>query len=116
MNGLPKAIPMNNFIEFHSRELTLLSLILLVLVTLIILVPQLLRAHLRKAEMQHTEHLKALEKGDPLPNVDDRSRLAGRLALLVPMVVMITAGTVTSFLAIYSSEHIFPVSLTVWVV
>jgi len=41
---------------------------------------------------------------------DDRSRLAGRLAYLVPMVSMITASAVTSFLAIYNSEHIFPVS------
>ena len=47
---------------------------------------------------------------------DDRSRLAGRLAYLVPIVVMITASAVTSFLAIYNSEHIFPVSLSVWVV
>jgi hypothetical protein len=34
----------------------------------------------------------------------------------VPMVSMITASAVTSFLAIYNSEHIFPVSLSVWVV
>src|SRR3954453_6956548 len=99
MDGLPKAMPMNNIIEFHSRELTLLSLILLVLVTLIILVPQLLRAHLGKMGMMNTEHLKGLEKGEKLPNVDARARPAGRLSLLVPMVVMITAGTVTSFLA-----------------
>jgi hypothetical protein len=47
---------------------------------------------------------------------DDRSRLAGRLAYLVPIVVIITAGAVTSFLAIYNSDQIFPVSLSVWVV
>ena len=50
------------------------------------------------------------------PLVDERSRLAGRLALLVPMVGLITASTVTSFLGIYNSDQIFPVSLAVWVV
>lgn len=107
---------MENVIDLHSKEITLLVLVIVILATLMVLVPQLLRSHLRKMEMMHTEHLKALEQGDHLPNVDDRSRLAGRLALLVPMVVMITAGTVTGFLAIYGSEQIFPVSLAVWVV
>lgn len=111
-----KAPVMNHFIEFHSRELTLLTLVLFVLITLIVVVPQLLRAHLRKVEMLHDEHMKALEKGDALPAIDDRSRLAGRLSLLVPMVGLITAGTVTSFLGIYNSDNIFPVSLAVWVV
>ncbi len=107
---------MEKIIDLHSKEITLIVLIGVVLGTLMVLVPQLLRVQLRRLEMQHLEHLKALEKGEPLPNVDDRPRLAGRLALLVPMVVMITAGTVTGFLAIYNSEQIFPVSLAVWVV
>jgi hypothetical protein len=107
---------MENIIDLHSKEVTLLVLVVVILATLIVLVPQLLRSHLRRLEMMHAEHLKALEQGDHLPNVDDRARLAGRLALLVPMVVMITAGTVTGFLAIYGSEQIFPVSLAVWVV
>jgi hypothetical protein len=107
---------MNEFLELHSKEITLVTLTVIILTTLIVLVPQLLRAHLRKMEWQHIEHLKAIENGEPLPNVDDRSKLAGRLALLVPMVVLITAGTVTAFLAIYSSPEIFPVTLSVWVV
>ncbi len=107
---------MENIIDLHSKEITLIVLIVVVLATLMVLVPQLLRAHLRRLEMQHLEHLKSLENGMELPNVDDRARLAGRLSLLVPMVVMITAGTVTGFLAIYNSEQIFPVSLAVWVV
>jgi len=107
---------MENVIDLHSKEITLLVLVIVILATLLVLMPQLLRSHLRKMEMMHAEHLKALEQGEHLPNVDDRARLAGRLALLVPMVVMITAGTVTGFLAIYGSEQIFPVSLAVWVV
>jgi hypothetical protein len=105
-----------NLFELHSREITLLILITAVLGTLIVIVPQLLRAHLKKVEMSHVENMRSLDVGQRIPIVDDRARLAGRLALLVPMVVMITAGTVTGFLAIYSSEQIFPVSLAVWVV
>jgi hypothetical protein len=107
---------MENLLDLHSKEITLIALVVVLLGTLLVLTPQLLRSHLRKLEMQHAEHLKALEQGDHLPNVDDRARLAGRLSLLVPMVVMITAGSVTGFLAIYNSEQIFPVSLAVWVV
>lgn len=107
---------METMFDLHSREMTLLILIGFVLGTLMVLVPQLLRAHLRKMDMLHLEHLKSLEAGHRIPSIDDRARLAGRLALLVPMVVMITAGTVTGFLAIYNSEQIFPVSLAVWVV
>src|SRR4051812_26056743 len=89
------------FWENHSGELLILVVFALVVVTLIILVPQLLRAHLRKVEMEHTEHLKALEKGIPPPPADDASRLAGRTALLVPMVVVISTSTVTCFLVAY---------------
>jgi hypothetical protein len=104
------------FIETHSGELTILALILMVLATLIVILPQLLRAHLRKAEMTHLEHLKALEQGQPIPVDDERSRMAARLALLVPMVVMIAAGTVTSFVVMKGTEQVFTVSLAVWVV
>jgi hypothetical protein len=104
------------FFEAHSGELTILALILMVLLTLIVIVPQLLRAHLRKAEMTHLEHLKALERGHKLPVEDDRSRMAARMALLVPMVVMIAAGTVTSFVVMKGTDQIFTVSLAVWVV
>ena len=107
---------MAEFLELHSKEVTLVTLILLLMGTLIVLVPQLLRAHLRKQEWMHIEHLKAMEAGQTLPEVDLRAILAARMALLVPMVVMITAGTVTCFLAIYNSDQIFPVSLAVWVV
>ena len=107
---------MPNLFEIHSREFTLITLALILVGTLIIIVPQLLKANLRKSEMTHIEHNKALENGEKLPIIDEHSRLAGRLMLLVPMVVMLAAGTVTCFLAIYGSEMIFPVSLSVWVV
>ncbi|MEI7686746.1 MAG: hypothetical protein WCL32_17135 [Planctomycetota bacterium] len=107
---------MGNLIDLHSKEVTLLILMTVILLTLIVIVPQLLRAHLRKIDMQHIEHMKSLELGQRVPTIDERARLAGRLALLVPMVVMISAGTVTGCLAIYNSEQIFPVSLATWVV
>lgn len=106
----------DNFLPSTSRELTIWVLTLMLLVTLIVLVPQLLKAHLRKIELQHIEHLRALDQGQKLEVVDDRSKVAGRMALLVPIVVMIAAGTVTCFLAIYNIESIFAVSLAVWVV
>ncbi len=107
---------MDHFLESHSGELMLLILLGLVILTLLILVPQLLKAHLRKAEMQHLEHLKAIEQGLPVPAGDESSRLAGRAAMLVPMVIMITAGTVTCFLVAYRSESVVAVSLAVWCV
>ena len=104
------------FLEAHSGEVTILALVLMVLITLMVLVPQLLRAHLRKTELEHQEHMKALEQGQALPVEDDRNRMAARLALLVPMVVMIAAGTVTCFVVMKGSEQVFTVSLAVWVV
>src|SRR5262249_11552497 len=97
---------MNGFFVTHSGEVLLLVLFAMVVGTLIVLVPQLLRAHLRKAEMQHQEHLRALEKGLPVPPPDEASRLAGRAAMLVPMVVLITCGTVTCFQVAYRSESV----------
>ena len=107
---------MEHFLEAHSGELLLLVLFILVVTTLVIVVPQLLRAHLRKTEMQHLEHLRAIEKGLPVAAADESARLAGRTAMLVPMVVMITAGTVTCFLVAYRSENVVPVTLGVWCV
>jgi hypothetical protein len=107
---------MDAFLEKHSGELVIALLCLLLLGTLMVLVPQLLKAHLRKAEMTHLEHMKALENGLTLPLEDDRARVAGRMALLVPMVVLIAAGTVTCFLAAYRQDQVFTVSLSVWVV
>jgi hypothetical protein len=104
------------FLEKHSGELAIVALCLIVVGTLMVLVPQLLRSHMRKAEMTHIEHMKALENGLPLITEDDRARVAGRMAMLVPMVVLITAGTVTCFLAAYRQEQVFTVSLSVWVV
>ncbi len=104
----------DNFLA--SRDITLSLLVFMVVVTLIVLIPQLLRMNTRRLELLHEEHIKSLELGIPLPIIDDRSKVAGRMTLLVPMVVMITAGTVTCFLAIYNSDQIFPVSLAVWVV
>ena len=103
-----------NLIKDHSGELLIVAVTSCLLLTLLIVLPQLLRANLRKAEMWHVERLKSIEKGIPPSVDDDRSRTAGRIAMLVPMVVMISAATVTSFL--YKSENVFAVALAIWVV
>jgi hypothetical protein len=108
--------PLNDGLKAYSGELMILVLFILVVATLIILVPQLLRSHLRKCEMQHEEHLKALEHGVLIQPPDEPARAAGRTALLVPMVVVISAATVTCFLVAYRSEYAFAVALTVWAV
>ncbi len=105
-----------SFVELHSGALTILILCALVLGALLILVPQLLRAHLRSQELAHEEHMRTLEQGLPLAPADLRSDATGRMALLVPSVAIISAATVTCFLVAYASEHIFPVALTVWTV
>ncbi len=100
----------------HSGELLILTITILVLLTLMIILPQLLRSTLRKAELRNQERLKSLERDLPLPNDDDRSRVAGRTAVVVPSIVMVTAGVVTSILVVYKSENIFAVALAIWVV
>jgi hypothetical protein len=103
-------------VEDITGDWMILIMLGVVVVTLIILVPQLLRAHLKKVEMLHEENMRALENGQMVPPVDERSRTAGRTAMLVPMVVIISAATVTCFLAAYKSENLFTVSLAIWVV
>jgi hypothetical protein len=105
---------MNPFVEQHSGELTILILSGMVLGTLLALVPQLLRAQQRTLEIRHEEYMRALDQGQFLPALDERSRFAGRTASLVPMVVICAAGTVTCFLAAYRCENLFAVSLAVW--
>jgi hypothetical protein len=105
---------MEQLLEKHGSELMILILTSLVLGTLLILVPQLLRAHQRTLDMQHTERMRALEQGQALPPIDSRSRAAGRTAALVPMVVVCAAATVTCFLTAYRSDNLFAVSLSVW--
>ena len=112
----PNEFVFPTFIKEHSGELVMLTLACILMVTLLIALPQLLRANLRKNEMLHLERLKSIEKGLPLPVDDDRARLAGRTAMLVPMIVMLSAATVTSFLAVYKSENLFAISLAIWVV
>jgi hypothetical protein len=107
---------MDGFLEKHFNELVILILAAFILGGLLILVPQLLRGHARSQEMQHTEHLKALESGQPLPPYDVRSRAAGRTAALVPMVTVCAAATVTCFLVAYKPEYLFAVSVAVWAV
>ncbi len=101
-------------LDAHSGELLILILCALVLTTLVILVPRLLQSHQKIQEMRHAEHMRALEQGQSIPPVDERSQAAGRTALLVPMVVIIAAATVTCFLVAYKSEYLFSVSLAVW--
>jgi hypothetical protein len=69
-----------------------------------------------RLELVHNERIKSIERGVPLPPPDDRSRVAGRIALLVPIVAVISAATVTSFLVVYKSEMLFQVALSIWVV
>jgi len=105
------------FLIAYRGELMILVLFILVVISLVVLVPQLLRAHLRKSEMLHAEHLKALEQGVLLPPPDEPARAAGRTAMLVPIVAVISAATVTCFLVAYrDSINVFPVALAVWAV
>ncbi len=104
------------FWEKHSSEIMILLLTAMVLGTLLILTPRLLRAHHQALELQHVEHMRALEQGQPLPERDDRSLAAGRTATLVPMVVICAAGTVTCFLVAFRVENIFAVALAAWAV
>ena len=104
------------FYHQHSGEILIFVLFAMLMATLVVLVPQLIKSHLRRAEMQHEEHMKAIENGMMLPPVDEASKAAGRTAMLVPMVVLICAGTVTCFLVAYRNENVFSVSLAVWTV
>jgi len=105
-----------DFLSQHHGELLILTLTALVVVALLILVPQLLRAHLRKAEMFHLEQMTSLQKGLNPIHYDERSRVAGHTAMLVPMVIVICAGTVTCFVCASRSENLTVVVLTVWAV
>src|SRR5947209_7701652 len=105
-----------SFVETHSGELLILLLFLILVGGLFVLVPQLLRTHLRKFEMQHQEHMRALEQGQIIPEDDEASRAAGRTAMLVPMVVIIAAATVTCFLIVSKAENLFAVALALWAV
>lgn len=107
---------MELFLEKHSGELLIFVLAVLLVATLLIVVPQLLRHQHKSNEMRHAEHLKAIEAGQSLPPLDVRSRMAGRTAALVPMVSVISAATVTSFLVAYRSEALFSVTVAVWAV
>jgi hypothetical protein len=109
-------VPFDQALEKYSGALTILVLSTLILGALLILVPQLLRAQQRLREMQHLERMQSLEKGHPPLSDDDRTQAAGRVALLVPSVVIISAATVTCFLVAYKSEFLFSVSLAVWCV
>jgi len=105
---------MDPFLEKHSGELLILVLAAIVAGTLLVVVPQLLRYSQRANELRHAEHLKAVECGQKLPPFDVRSRAVGRATTLVPMVALISAGTVTCFLVAYRSEALFSVTVVVW--
>lgn len=107
-------LPPKEFLDVHSGEVTILVLGAMILGALLVLVPQLLRAHQRTLDLQHEEHMRALERGEVLPRGDERSKYAGRTAALVPMVTVCAAGTVTCFLAAYKYENLFSVALAVW--
>lgn len=104
------------FINQHSSELLILIMFAILMVTLIIVVPQLIRMHLQRCEMRHREIMRALENDQPLPAADNASQAAGRTAMLVPMVVMICAGTVTCFMLAYKTDSAFSITVSVWAV
>jgi hypothetical protein len=105
---------MNAIFENYSRDIMIVLLVAMVMATLLVLVPKLLRAHLSNQAQRHAERLQVLERGLPLPRDDSRARAAGRTAALVPMVTVISAGTVTCFLVAYRSEYLLSVTITVW--
>lgn len=102
------------FVEQHSGELTILVMSVLIVITLLILVPQLLRHHQQGQQMKHEEHMRALERGLPLPQDDYRIKFAGRTATLLPMLVVCSAGAVTCFVSGYKPDNLFAVALTIW--
>jgi hypothetical protein len=107
---------METFVQTHTGDLITLILGGFVVTSLIVLVPQLLRARQKTLELRHLEHMSALERGEAVPHIDERSVFAGRTAVLVPMVSLITAGTVTCFLIVYRSEIAFSMAIVVWCV
>jgi hypothetical protein len=109
-------VPLDHFLEVHSASLTIVVLTALVLATLLLIVPQLLRTHLQTQHLRHEQVMRALEHGHPLPTPDERTRFAGRTAVLVPMASIISAGAVTCFVAAYKVESLFSVALAVWTV
>lgn len=105
----------DSWVDQHQGALTILVLAAMLLGTLLVIVPQLLRARQRALEMHHDEIMTALGKGHPMPpGPDDRSRAAGRTALLVPMVAICAAATVTCFLSAFRPDSTFSVTLAVW--
>ena len=54
---------MESILEKHSGELLTFVLAALILGTLLLTLPALLRWHQRYSEMQHAEHMRALEQG-----------------------------------------------------
>jgi hypothetical protein len=105
---------MTELLEAHISELMILVVSTLILVTLWILVPLLLRSRKHLIELQHVEHLKALEKGVPLPKRSEAILAAGRTATLVPMVSICAGATVTCFLGAYHTDNMFAISLATW--
>ncbi len=105
---------MESLLEKHSSELVILAMMGMVLAALIVIIPQVLRAHQKNLEFRSAERLKALERGLPVPPIDDRVRAAGRTAVLVPTVAVISAGIVTCFLIAYRSDTVLAVAIAVW--
>ena len=100
-----------------TGDLTFLVLVFggMILIGLVAIVGGFLHSR-RERLLTHQERMKALEQGLQPALYDSRSIAAGRTAFLVPMVVFITAGTVTCFLTAYHDEHLFQVTIAVWAV
>jgi hypothetical protein len=105
---------MEEFLKQHSNEIMILGIVAMVMASLMVIVPQLLRWHVRMQEMRHAERLKGIEQGLPVPPPDDRFRAAGRTAILVPTVSVIVAGTTTCFLVAYRVDNVLAVTIAAW--
>ena len=107
---------MLEFAKAHSTETLVLVLSCVGVLTFLFVLPQVLRYNMRRSELAHEEHLQALQRGLIIPVDDFRARMAGRCALLVPIVSVACATVVTCFLIYHGHESLFAASLAIWVV
>ena len=105
-----------DFFQQHTGGILILILTALLVLALLVLIPQLLRSHQRSLELQHTERMKALEAGQILPQENVLRHAAGRTAVLVPAIAVIAAAAVTGSLAVYQTNSLLALTLTIWCV
>ena len=107
---------MEPFLEKHSGELMILVLCLFVLSTLLVDRAPAVAFQPSHAGASTRGAHEGPGAGPAVAERDTRSVAAGRTAVLVPMVVMCAAATVTCFLSAYKTDSFFGIALTVWAV